>query len=94
RAVPDGDGGWLARDSVETVGENLIHTRRVDPAIDGCTTASIVGAEAYVLDPPLKTGLGPVDLPTYFPLTRVLTLPNADTVGGLLPEVTARVRVP
>lgn len=33
------------------------------------------------------------DLPTHYPYTRVLTVPNAATVDGLLPEVTARCRV-
>ncbi len=86
RAVPDGAGGWLARDSVETAGGRLIHRRRVDPAIDAHVTASIVGASQYVLASPVETDIGAA-LPSYYPCTRVLVS------GDAPPEVTAACRV-
>lgn len=93
RGMPDGQGGWIARDKLEVVGGRLKYTQWVDPAIDSHTTASIVGASQYVLSPPIITDLGPIDLPTHYPFTRIRTQANAQTHGDLLPEVTARCRV-
>ena len=47
----------------------------------------------YILANHVPIDLGPIDLPSHYPHTNVLTLPNASTVDGLLPETTARVRV-